>query len=100
MKQLIFFLLLFLFVPPPSWALFEKKPKPEKFFDLDKNGWMNLYERSLLATYNRFHWEMADSKKKKKFDYNNDSLLGPQEWEMYKKSKKDKKIKMAPGMRF
>ena len=95
MKRLAF-LFLFFFIPVQSWALFGKKQNPEKFFDLDKNGWLNPYERALLATYNRFHWEMADSKKKKKFDYNQDSMLEPREWADYLEFKKGKEKQEAP----
>lgn len=57
---------------------------PEKFFDLDRNGSLNLYERALLDTHKRFGWKMATSRKKREFDFNQDHMLEPFEWEQYK----------------
>ena len=99
----LFFLAVIMMGSPGALALFGKKPKPEKFFDLDKNGVLNRYERELIATQKKFGWEMASSEKKKKFDNNSDFMLGPEEWERYKKSVKSKNKKPPkhkPGMRF
>lgn len=72
-----------------------RSPKAEHFFDLDKNGWLNSYERGLLTTYQRFGWKLANTRAKRKFDGNGDRMLSPYEWEKYKNrekvTKKEKK---------
>lgn len=65
----------------------------ERFFDIDKNGWLSLYERNLIATHKRFGWPLANTKKKREFDFNSDYMLGPFEYETYLKSKKNRKAR-------
>lgn len=60
----------------------------KRFFDLDKNGWLNTYEQNLIITHRHFGWKLADDKKKRLFDANNDWLLEPAEWDRYQKYKK------------
>ncbi len=64
------------------------RTKTERFFDLDKNGVLSTYESRLLKTHQHFGWPLADSKLKKEFDFDQDGMLEPQEFEKYQKAKK------------
>ncbi len=59
----------------------------ERFFDLDKSGKINAYERGLINTYRVRHWRLARSKAQKKFDLNQNRMLEPQEELAYEKSR-------------
>jgi len=65
--------------------------KLERFFDLDKNKHVNLYERALINTHLIFGWPLAKTKKKKEFDYNDDNMLQPFEERRYLEWKKTRK---------
>ncbi|MBI2340001.1 MAG: hypothetical protein HYU99_06530 [Deltaproteobacteria bacterium] len=57
----------------------------ERFFDLNKDKVLSVYERSLITTQQHFGWPLASSKKRKKFDANGDFMLQPYEYHLYKK---------------
>ena len=61
----------------------------ERRFDLDRDGVLNRYEAGLMRTHLIYGWELADSKKKKKYDFDRDHLLNPMEYARYHKDKDD-----------
>lgn len=61
----------------------------ERRFDLDKDGVLSRYEAGLMRTHLLYGWELADSKKKKKYDLDRDHLLNPLEFARYHKAKDD-----------
>lgn len=65
--------------------------KLERFFDINEDGWVSLYERGLMTTYHTFNWPLAKTKKMKKFDFNKNLMLEPFEYEQYLKWKKERK---------
>lgn len=85
----------------PSLALkgvqgLTQKKSAAKFFDIDKNGSLNLYEQNLFMTHKLFKWELADTKRKKEFDNNQNYMLEPFEWEQYQKAKEAQKRAFRP----
>lgn len=61
----------------------------ERRFDLDKDGVLSRYEAGLMRTHLLYGWELADSKRKKKYDSDGDHLLNPLEFARYHKAKDD-----------
>jgi len=89
-----FLILCFLFFIPHLTRA-ENRPSLKKltqFFDLDKNGVLNTYENSLIRTQLHFNWPLANTKTKKKFDYNKDYMLEPYEEAQYEKEISKHKI--------
>lgn len=71
-------------------------PSPERFFDFDKDGRLNWHELGRLNTYRIYRWELANTKKKRRFDLNGDRMLNPTELKLYQERKQNKKNKKAP----
>ena len=104
MKILFFFLIFqFFFIAAVVADVFNAprtslaRTRTEHFFDIDKNGDINAYERGLINTYNRTRWRLARSRLQKKFDKNGDRMLDPREEIAYKKER-DKNPASAPAV--
>lgn len=76
-----------------SWAR-QPQNKVERFFDRDKNKKIDWYEQQLIITHSLYQWELANTSKKKLFDYNNDMMLTPYEYNKYLESKSQSKHKV------
>ncbi len=62
--------------------------KVERFFDRNKNRQIDWYEQQLIITHSIYGWVLADTKKMKEFDFNQDMMLGPYEEKKYREGRK------------
>ena len=82
--------------PYPMKKFTYSQRRLERFFDLNKDKLLSLYERNLITTQKHFGWPLASSKKRKKFDSNGDNILQPYEYHLYKKGQKNKDAQYKP----
>lgn len=84
-----------LFFASFSLSAYSTLSRSEKFFDLNEDGFLNLYERNLIVTHKRFGWPLAKTRKQRKFDLNHNHLLEPEELAQYQKEKSTSSIKTS-----
>ena len=79
-------------VPPcVKGCTYKSQKKLVRFFDLDQDGKLNIYENKLVQTHLSTKWPLANTQEKKRFDYNNNWMLEPNEWAAYYRAHQNKK---------
>ena len=81
----------FISIQPRDLCARSPSNRIERFFDRDKNKQIDWYEQQLIITHSIQKWELADSKKKKEFDYNQDMMLTPYEYQKYLESRRSRR---------
>ena len=77
----------------PGTTMIAVKNKTQKHFDLDRDGYLNRFEHSLLTTHLYFNYPLVKKKKQIPYDFDNNRMLQPYELQMYLKDKKKGQLK-------
>lgn len=79
-------------IPPcVKSCTYKSEKKLMRFFDLDLDGKLNMYEARLYQTHLIMKWPLANTQERKRFDYSNNWMLEPNEWAAYYRAHQNKK---------